>query len=52
MAQFKMEEARRGGRSTTVVLWLMILVVFAPIAAMHGIARLLETGPRSEVLLR
>ncbi|MDB5512438.1 MAG: hypothetical protein JWR08_1921 [Enterovirga sp.] len=29
-------------RSTAVVLWLMILLVFLPIAAAHGIARFAE----------
>jgi hypothetical protein len=32
-------------RPTGIVLWLMILLVFVPIGAAHGIALLLD-GPR------
>ena len=31
-------------RSTAIVLWLMILLVFVPIGAAHLIASLLEAG--------
>ena len=34
-----LEPARRR-QSTTVVLWFMLLVVFAPIALAHAIARM------------
>ena len=42
--------ARRGVRmrSTTAVLWLMILLIFGPIATAHGIARLLNGGEAAE----
>lgn len=36
-----------GGRSTAVVLWLMILLVFLPIGAAHVIARHTEPGTGS-----
>ncbi|MDB5558217.1 MAG: hypothetical protein JWQ36_1151 [Enterovirga sp.] len=36
-------------RSTAVVLWLMILLVFVPIAAAHGIALYLQADPHPEV---
>ena len=36
-------------RSTAVVLWLMILLVFVPIGAAHGIALLLERGDHAEL---
>lgn len=32
-------------RSTAAVLWLMILLVFVPIAGLHGLARYLDDGP-------
>ena len=32
-------------RSTAAVLWLMILLVFASIAAVHGLARYLDDAP-------
>lgn len=35
-------------RPTGIVLWLMILVVFVPIAGMHGLARLYGDAPRTE----
>jgi hypothetical protein len=35
-----------GGQSTALVLWLMILLVFAPIAAAHGLALLTDRGPK------
>lgn len=47
-----------GGRSTAVVLWLMILLVFLPIGAAHVIARHAEHGsgaiaaPAHEQVLR
>lgn len=31
--------------STAAVLWLMILLVFVPIAGAHGLARYLESVP-------
>ena len=34
------------GGSTAAVLWLMILLVFLPIAAAHLIARGASVGPR------
>ena len=33
-------------RSTAAVLWLMILLVFVPIAGFHGLARYLDDAPR------
>lgn len=36
-------------RSTTAVLWLMICLVFLPIAAAHGWARLHEGGSQEQV---
>lgn len=43
------EEAHAGdSRPTGVVLWLMILVVFVPIAGMHGLARLFADRPPPE----
>lgn len=33
-----------GGRSTAAVLWLMILLVFLPIGAAHGIARFITAS--------
>jgi hypothetical protein len=36
-------------RSTAVVLWLMILLVFVPIAAAHGIALYLQSEDGPEV---
>lgn len=41
-----------GGQSTAVVLWLMILLVFAPIAAAHGLAVLTDPGPKIEQAAR
>jgi hypothetical protein len=35
-------------RSTTAVLWLMIALIFGPIATAHGIARLLNGGEAEE----
>lgn len=43
---------RSGTRSTAVVLILMILLVFVPIAAVHGIARLVEAAPKHAVAAR
>lgn len=40
-----MSEHVEGGRSTAVVLWLMILLVFLPIGAAHVIARHAEPDP-------
>lgn len=37
-------------RSTTAVLWLMILLIFLPIAAAHGIARFLEGSAAGEAV--
>ena len=37
-------------RSTAIVLWLMILLVFVPIAAAHGIAVLLADHGRSAAI--
>lgn len=34
-----------GGGSTAAVLWLMIMLVFLPIAAAHAIAWLTEVPP-------
>ena len=39
VARASVPEARRR-QSTTVVLWFMLLVVFAPIALAHAIARM------------
>jgi hypothetical protein len=33
----------QGARSTAAVLWLMMLLVFLPIAAAHLVARVTET---------
>ncbi|MDB5591882.1 hypothetical protein [Enterovirga sp.] len=42
------DRVRRGG-STAAVLWLMILLVFLPIAAGHLLARqVYGDGPRAE----
>jgi hypothetical protein len=38
----------RGGSSTTAVLWLMILLVFLPIAAGHVVARYAHPEPAPE----
>ncbi|WP_375459243.1 hypothetical protein [uncultured Enterovirga sp.] len=38
----------RGGSSTTAVLWLMILLVFLPIAAGHMAARYVHPEPAQE----
>lgn len=40
------------GRSTAAVLWLMILLVFLPIATAHGILRLVADEPTQETVLR
>ncbi len=37
--------AQGGARSTAAVLWLMILLVFLPIAMMHVAARVFEPTP-------
>ena len=34
----------RGGGATAAVLWLMILLVFLPIAMFHGFARYAQGG--------
>jgi hypothetical protein len=36
-------------RPTAVVLWLMILLVFVPIAAAHAVALFMERGERAEI---
>ena len=36
-------------RPTAVVLWLMILLVFVPIAAAHAIALFIESGEQAEM---
>jgi hypothetical protein len=36
-------------RPTAIVLWLMILLVFVPIGAAHGIALLMERGENAEL---
>ncbi|NNM72603.1 hypothetical protein [Enterovirga aerilata] len=36
-------------RTTGIVLWLMILLVFVPIGAAHGIALFLEKGDHPEI---
>jgi thiamine monophosphate synthase len=38
MASLRRPSAKVSGRSTAVVLWLMIALVFLPIVAIHGIA--------------
>jgi cytoskeletal protein RodZ len=43
MAPRKTSRPRVSGRSTAVVLWLMITLVFLPIVAIHGIAALLAS---------
>ena len=35
-------------RSTAIVLWLMIMLVFVPIAAAHGIALYWQSGEQAE----
>jgi hypothetical protein len=42
-----LRESPRGGRSTAAVLWLMILLVFLPIVAVHAVARIV-TDERPE----
>ena len=39
---YVLKAAQGGARSTAAVLWLMILLVFLPIATMHVLARLSE----------
>jgi hypothetical protein len=41
MASLRRPSAKVSGRSTAVVLWLMIALVFLPIVAIHGIAAVL-----------
>ena len=40
--------ATSGGGSTAAVLWLMILLVFLPIAAAHAVAWMAEPAPAAE----
>lgn len=43
-----MRPRRARGGSTTTVLWLMILLVFVPIAAGHVVARYTRPDPGPE----
>ncbi len=47
-----MSASSKGGRSTAAVLWLMILLVFLPIAVAHALLRFAGPEPTQSAGVR